>query len=56
MLEIQNVTHEHEGWYACIAANSLGQTITKAYLKVVDTEPGKYINISYCGSYVEGFI
>ncbi|RZB41638.1 fibroblast growth factor receptor -like 1-like, partial [Asbolus verrucosus] len=35
--EIQNVTYQDEGWYACIAANSLGQTAAKAYLRVVDS-------------------
>lgn len=37
ILEIQNVTHKDEGWYTCIAANSLGHTLSSAYLKVVDT-------------------
>jgi hypothetical protein len=36
--EIRNVTYQDEGWYACIAANSLGRTAAKAYLKVVDSE------------------
>jgi hypothetical protein len=35
--EIRNVTYQDEGWYACIAANSLGRTAAKAYLKVVDS-------------------
>ncbi|CAG9855416.1 unnamed protein product [Phyllotreta striolata] len=37
--EIINVTHEDEGWYACFASNSLGTTVSKAYLTVVDEEP-----------------
>ncbi|EFA11574.2 fibroblast growth factor receptor homolog 1 isoform X2 [Tribolium castaneum] len=35
--EIKNVTYQDEGWYVCIAANSLGQTASKGYLKVVDS-------------------
>ncbi|XP_044256140.1 fibroblast growth factor receptor homolog 1-like isoform X2 [Tribolium madens] len=35
--EINNVTYQDEGWYVCIAANSLGQTASKGYLKVVDS-------------------
>jgi hypothetical protein len=35
--EIRNVTYQDEGWYACIAANSLGRTAAKAYLKVVES-------------------
>ncbi|XP_019758876.1 fibroblast growth factor receptor homolog 1 isoform X2 [Dendroctonus ponderosae] len=38
-LEISNVTHEDEGWYMCIATNSLGSTTAKAYLTVVDVLP-----------------
>ncbi|XP_063929175.1 fibroblast growth factor receptor 3-like isoform X3 [Zophobas morio] len=34
--EVKNVTYQDEGWYACIAANSLGQTASRGYLKVVD--------------------
>ncbi|XP_018570121.1 fibroblast growth factor receptor homolog 1 isoform X2 [Anoplophora glabripennis] len=37
--QITNVTHEDEGWYACFASNSLGTTMSKAYLQVVDKEP-----------------
>lgn len=36
VFEIHNVTHEHEGWYTCIAGNSLGFTYASAYLRVVD--------------------
>ncbi|XP_030746357.1 fibroblast growth factor receptor homolog 1-like isoform X2 [Sitophilus oryzae] len=38
-LELFNVTYQDEGWYACVAANSLGQTVSKAYLTVVDVLP-----------------
>ncbi|XP_014245974.2 uncharacterized protein LOC106664605 [Cimex lectularius] len=38
-LIISNVTHEHEGWYTCIAGNSLGYTYASAYLEVVDEFP-----------------
>ncbi|XP_060515844.1 fibroblast growth factor receptor homolog 1-like isoform X2 [Cylas formicarius] len=37
--EITNVSHDDEGWYACLAANSLGRTISTAYLHVIDEEP-----------------
>ncbi|XP_050314293.1 fibroblast growth factor receptor homolog 1-like isoform X2 [Anthonomus grandis grandis] len=39
LLELANVTSEDEGWYVCLAANSLGQTRSKAYLHVVDVLP-----------------
>ncbi|KAK9496951.1 hypothetical protein O3M35_012851 [Rhynocoris fuscipes] len=35
-LELHNVTHEDEGWYTCIAGNSLGLTYSSAYLHVID--------------------
>ncbi|KAH8292262.1 hypothetical protein KR054_007695 [Drosophila jambulina] len=34
-LEFVNVTREQEGWYTCIESNSLGQTNSTAYLRVV---------------------
>ncbi|XP_017040160.1 LOW QUALITY PROTEIN: fibroblast growth factor receptor homolog 1 [Drosophila ficusphila] len=34
-LEFVNVTMEQEGWYTCIESNSLGQSNTTAYLRVV---------------------
>ncbi|XP_019875662.1 fibroblast growth factor receptor homolog 1 isoform X3 [Aethina tumida] len=36
LYEITNVTHEDEGWYTCIASNSLGSTRSDAYLEVID--------------------
>ncbi|KAL1492397.1 hypothetical protein ABEB36_010649 [Hypothenemus hampei] len=39
ILELNNITYENEGWYTCVAANSLGQTSAQAYLKVVDVLP-----------------
>ncbi|CAG9816876.1 unnamed protein product [Phaedon cochleariae] len=39
IFELYNVTHEDEGWYACFASNSLGTTVSKAYLQVVDELP-----------------
>lgn len=33
---LENVTYADEGWYTCIAANSLGHTVGSAYLRVVD--------------------
>ncbi|KRT85284.1 Immunoglobulin [Oryctes borbonicus] len=37
ILVFKNVTYEQEGWYTCVAANSLGHTAASAYLKVVET-------------------
>ncbi|XP_046625083.1 fibroblast growth factor receptor homolog 1-like isoform X1 [Neodiprion virginianus] len=37
VLELANVTSEHEGWYTCIAANNLGVTFSSAYLRVVES-------------------
>ncbi|XP_050519180.1 fibroblast growth factor receptor homolog 1 isoform X2 [Diabrotica virgifera virgifera] len=37
--EILNVTHQDEGWYACFASNSLGTTVSRAYITVVDEQP-----------------
>ncbi|KAL7017811.1 hypothetical protein ACKWTF_010540 [Chironomus riparius] len=38
-LRLENVTFADEGWYTCIAANSLGSTHASAYLSVVETLP-----------------
>lgn len=38
VLRLTNVTHEDEGYYACVAGNTLGITYAMAYLRVVDTE------------------
>lgn len=35
-LILNNVTHNDEGWYTCVAANSLGNTAASAYLHVID--------------------
>ncbi|XP_023173641.2 fibroblast growth factor receptor homolog 1 [Drosophila hydei] len=34
-LEFLNVTQDKEGWYTCIESNSLGQSTSRAYLRVV---------------------
>uniref|UniRef100_A0A182QYK6 receptor protein-tyrosine kinase n=1 Tax=Anopheles farauti TaxID=69004 RepID=A0A182QYK6_9DIPT len=39
VLTLHNVTHSDEGWYTCIAANSLGASFESAYLTVVDELP-----------------
>lgn len=39
ILNFTKVTHEDEGWYTCVAASSLGQTVASAYLRVVDKLP-----------------
>ncbi|XP_037952597.1 fibroblast growth factor receptor homolog 1-like [Teleopsis dalmanni] len=36
ILEFKNVTMEDEGWYTCLGINSLGQTQSSAYLRVVN--------------------
>ncbi|XP_013147633.1 PREDICTED: fibroblast growth factor receptor homolog 1-like isoform X2 [Papilio polytes] len=38
-LTIFNVTKEDEGWYVCVALNTLGNTTAKGYLSVVDSFP-----------------
>nr|AQY56784.1 fibroblast growth factor receptor-like protein [Spodoptera frugiperda] len=38
-LTIYNVTKEDEGWYVCIALNSLGNTTAKGYLTVLESPP-----------------
>ncbi|XP_024886581.1 fibroblast growth factor receptor homolog 1-like isoform X1 [Temnothorax curvispinosus] len=37
-LNLYNVTEKDEGWYTCIAQNTLGETFANAYLRVVDHE------------------
>ncbi|KAH8381421.1 hypothetical protein KR093_004514 [Drosophila rubida] len=37
VLPLTNVTLEQEGWYTCTESNSLGQTNSQAYLRVVRT-------------------
>ncbi|XP_049276749.1 fibroblast growth factor receptor homolog 1-like isoform X2 [Anopheles funestus] len=39
VLTLENVTHADEGWYTCIAANSLGASYESAYLQVLDELP-----------------
>lgn len=36
-LKLYNVTEKDEGWYTCIAQNTLGETFSSAYLRVVKT-------------------
>jgi fibroblast growth factor receptor 2 len=38
-LQLDNVTYADEGWYTCVAANSLGSTSATAYLNVVEKLP-----------------
>ncbi|CAH2985684.1 unnamed protein product [Chilo suppressalis] len=38
-LTIHNVTKEDEGWYVCVAINSLGNTTAKGYLTVLESLP-----------------
>jgi hypothetical protein len=37
-LVLSNVSYEDEGWYTCIAANSLGVSYASAYLHVLDSK------------------
>uniref|UniRef100_A0A182LZD6 receptor protein-tyrosine kinase n=1 Tax=Anopheles culicifacies TaxID=139723 RepID=A0A182LZD6_9DIPT len=39
VLTLENVTHADEGWYTCIAANSLGASYESAYLQVLNELP-----------------
>ena len=43
-LVLENVTEKDEGWYTCIAANSLGSSHSTAYLQVVEGNASR----SYC--------
>lgn len=43
-LKLYNVTEKDEGWYTCIAQNTLGETFSSAYLRVVESE---YITILF---------
>ncbi|XP_011300094.1 fibroblast growth factor receptor homolog 1 isoform X2 [Fopius arisanus] len=36
-LTLYNVTEKDEGWYTCIAQNTLGETFSNAYLSVVES-------------------
>ncbi|XP_066599308.1 fibroblast growth factor receptor homolog 1-like isoform X2 [Prorops nasuta] len=37
VLKLYNVKRKDEGWYTCIAQNTLGSTFSSAYLRVVDS-------------------
>ncbi|KAK0096930.1 hypothetical protein PV326_003858 [Microctonus aethiopoides] len=37
VLTLYNVTEKDEGWYTCIAQNTLGETFSSAYLSVVES-------------------
>ncbi|KAI4479638.1 hypothetical protein M0804_011035 [Polistes exclamans] len=37
-LKLYNVTEKDEGWYTCIAQNTLGETFSSAYLRVVENK------------------
>ncbi|XP_047987977.1 fibroblast growth factor receptor homolog 1-like isoform X2 [Leguminivora glycinivorella] len=39
MLTIFNVTQEDQGWYICVAKNTLGQATAKGYLTVLESMP-----------------
>jgi fibroblast growth factor receptor 2 len=39
VLRLENVTFADEGWYTCVAANTLGESYASAYLHVVESLP-----------------
>lgn len=39
VLRLNNVTYDDEGWYTCVAVNSLGSSNSSGYLMVVDELP-----------------
>ncbi|XP_067643570.1 fibroblast growth factor receptor homolog 1 [Eurosta solidaginis] len=43
VLRLENVTHADEGWYTCVAANRLGESLASAYLHVVDKLPSREV-------------
>uniref|UniRef100_A0A224XJ43 receptor protein-tyrosine kinase n=1 Tax=Panstrongylus lignarius TaxID=156445 RepID=A0A224XJ43_9HEMI len=55
VLTLNNVTYDDEGWYTCVAGNSLGLTYSSAYLSVVDElEESEPINMNYFHMIVAG--
>ncbi|XP_030571499.1 fibroblast growth factor receptor homolog 2-like [Drosophila novamexicana] len=46
-LLLKNVTHQDEGWYTCVASNSLGCVNASFYLHVVDDMPHLYCGELY---------
>lgn len=36
VLALDNVTWADEGWYSCIVGNSMGRSVTSAYIAVVE--------------------
>jgi hypothetical protein len=51
---LSNVSYEDEGWYTCIAGNSLGVTYASAYLHVVDSKLSHFL-VFYCWQYWDTF-
>lgn len=49
-LTLYNVTKEDEGWYVCVALNTLGNTTAKGYLTVLECE---YLTAYYLGSLLD---
>ncbi|XP_054732284.1 fibroblast growth factor receptor homolog 1 [Anastrepha obliqua] len=43
VLRLENVTHADEGWYTCVAASNLGESMASAYLHVVDKLPSREV-------------
>ncbi|XP_015042905.2 fibroblast growth factor receptor homolog 2 [Drosophila pseudoobscura] len=39
ILQLNNVTHDHEGWYTCTSSTTLGTSNSSVYLRVVDYSP-----------------
>ncbi|XP_064545029.1 fibroblast growth factor receptor homolog 2 [Drosophila montana] len=47
LLLLNNVTHQDEGWYTCVASSSLGSSNSSFYLHVVDHLPYLYVGELY---------
>ena len=49
---LSNVSYEDEGWYTCIAGNSLGLAYASAYLHVVDSKLSHFLMFQCKGTVV----
>ncbi|XP_064545033.1 fibroblast growth factor receptor homolog 2-like [Drosophila montana] len=47
LLLLNNVTHQDEGWYTCVASSSLGSSNASFYLQVIDHLPYLYVSDLY---------
>ena len=42
MLSVQDVSYGSEGFYSCVAGNTLGETISSAYLEIAGRQTEHY--------------